>query len=216
MRLPPRSPSAPSEPTIRRLGVKSSAHLERPIRAQAILGFFALFLALAIPVYLMRRPQSPPEKSDAAAPLRFSPSVPSAPAPSAEDERLNLGEAELVKCASNPGSVGQSGRLCDHLPYFEKALGDAIKNSLDCAPRTRDGGTLNYVLKVDFNLKKLHVFPGASGTWKGPQARHATKCVKQGLTAPEWDKLDHKHRYYEIAVMATYKPPPPTAAPVFE
>lgn len=216
MRFSSRSPSASSEPAIRRLGVKSSAHIERPIRAQVVLGGFALFVVIAAAVYWMRRPESPRSELDSAAPLQFSPSVP-VPEESADTGRLALGEVEIVKCAAQPGSVGQSGRLCDKLSYFEKALADSIRNSLDCAPRTREGGTLNYVLKVDFAQKRLHIFPGASGTWKGPQARHATKCVKQGLEAPEWDKLEHKFRYYEIAILATYKPPDPAQGPpVFE
>jgi hypothetical protein len=95
-------------------------------------------------------------------------------------------------------------------------LASSIREAIDCAPKTGDGGTLNYVLSIDFSKNKLHVFPGASGMWKGPQARRSTECVKQALSAPEWDKISHNYRYYEIALLTTYKPPAPTSMPLFE
>jgi hypothetical protein len=52
--------------------------------------------------------------------------------------------------------------------------------------------------------------------WKGPQARRSTQSVKRALPAPDWEKLPHNFRYYELAVMVEYKPPAPTATPLFE
>jgi hypothetical protein len=111
---------------------------------------------------------------------------------------------------------GQEGRLCDGLLPIEEGLKKAIVETIDCAPSTGAAGTLNYVLKADFGQKTLHVFPGASGDWKGPSARRAAKCVKQALSMPDWDRIEHRYRYYEIALLVTYRPPPPTAAPLFE
>ena len=219
MSRPPRPSftSAPSEPSIRRLGVRSSASIDRPIRAQLVLALLAALALLAIPLYLLRRPpeEAPPEKSDEA-PVGFAPSVPAFEDANPEHERVNLGEVIRVKCASSETAQGQRGRLCDRIAPIEEAFAAAIRETVDCAPTTGDGGTLNYVLKVDFRRKTLHVFPGASGQWKGPQARRSTKCVKQALPAPDWDKLTHKFAYYELAILATYKPPPPTATPLFE
>jgi hypothetical protein len=217
MRLLGRLPSAPpSEPSLRRLGVKSASQLEKPIRAQTVVAIAAAVVLIALPLYLLRRPPEAPATKDAALPAVFQPSVPSPTKTEAVDSPVSVGPPERVRCGPSPTAVGQSGRLCDALPFFETSLKEAIVGSVDCAPRTREGGTLNYVLKVDFAQKQMHVFPGRSGSWHGPQARHATKCVKQGLKAPDWDKIQHQYRYYEIAVLGTYRPPAPTTTPLFE
>jgi hypothetical protein len=209
-------PSAPSEPSIRRLGVRSSGQIERPIRPQVILLVLAALVLLAVPLYLLRSPAVEPSQEPKKGPVGFAPSVPAGLEQEKEDERLSLGEVQRVSCSSAQGVTGKSGRLCDEVPFFEKAFERAIKEAIDCAPRTGDGGTLNYVLSVDFNNNRLHVFPGASGMWKGPQARRATECVKQALPAPDWEKLPHNFRYYELAILATYKSPPPSSVPLFE
>ncbi len=219
MVVPPRPSftSAPSEPTIRRLGVRSSTNIERPIRAQVILLAVGVALLLSIPLYLLRTPAEQTKKEPSGdAPLGFAPSVPAGTVEDEKDELVEMEEAVLVKCASRPGIRGKSGRLCDRIESIEKSLRTAITETYDCAPRTGEEGTLNYVLTVDFAAHKLRVFPGASGSWKGPQARRATQCVKRALSAPDWEKLPHEYGYYEIAVMTTYKPPPPTEAPMFE
>lgn len=217
MRFSRRLPSAPqSEPALRRLGVKSAAQIDRPIRGQTILATVIAVLLIALPLYLLRRPSHEPAPVSGQMPTTFSPSVKVAAPEPKRNERLTLGSPERIRCGATPGGAGQSGSLCDALPFFEQALSDAIDASVDCAPRTREGGTLNYVLKVDFAQKQMHVFPGASGSWRGPQARHATKCVKQGLKAPDWDKIEHQFRYYEIAILAKYQPPAPTSSPLFE
>jgi len=62
----------------------------------------------------------------------------------------------------------------------------------------------------------LHLFPGASGGWRGKQARRAISCVKRAFAAPDWTTIQHQYRFYTIAVLATYVPPnaPPSAAGV--
>lgn len=209
-------PSAPSDPSIRRLGVRSSSQIERPIRPQAILLVLAALVLLAIPLYLLRHPTVEPDEEKPVGPVGFAPSVPAGAEQKQKEERFSFEEVQRVLCSSAQGIRGKTGRLCDQLPFFEKALADAIAEAIDCAPQTGDGGTLNYVLSIDFNTNRLHVFPGASGTWKGPQARRATECVKQALAAPDWDKVTHNFRYYEIALLTTYKTPPPTNVPLFE
>lgn len=218
MPRPPRPtfPSAPSEPTIRRLGMRSSSHIERPIRPQLILSILVAVILLSVPLYLLRSPTSKEEKKVKEAPVGFAPSVPAGTQVEKKNERLSLGKVQRIQCSSSESASGRSGRSCDEIPFFEKALATAIEESIDCAPRTGEGGTLNYVLKVDFNKNTMHVFPGASGVWKGPQARRATQCVKRALPAPDWEKLAHDFRYYEIAILAEYKPPAPLEAPLFE
>jgi len=208
--------SAPSEPSIRRLGVRSSTNIERPIRSQVVLFAIGVLLLLAIPLYLLRTPPEKPTAKTGEAPLGFAPSVPAGTEGKKEDKLLQLAEPVLVKCAPSPTGAGKSGRLCDSVEPIQKSLQAAITDSFDCAPRTGEVGTLNYVLTIDFTQHRVHIFPGASGTWKGPQARRATQCVKRALAAPDWEKLPHDHAYYEIAILATYQPPPPTSAPLFE
>ena len=216
--MPPRPSfhSAPSEPAIRRLGVRSSASIDRPIRAQVVLALIGGLILLAIPLYLLRSPTAEPEEKDPEVPVGFAPSVPAGFEKEKEDKGLMLEEAVRVKCSSSSETRGKTGKLCDRIPFFEKALAQAIEESIDCAPRTGEGGSLNYVLSIDFNLNTLGVFPGASGVWTGPQARRATQCVKKALPAPDWAKLPHNFRFYQIAILATYKPPKAIDAPLFE
>jgi hypothetical protein len=181
-----------------------------------ILLVLAALVLLAIPLYFLRTPKVEPKKVAPKGPTGFAPSVPAGAEQADEEKRFTLGEVQRVSCSSAQGVRGKTGRLCDELPFFEKALASAIREAIDCAPKTGDGGTLNYVLSIDFSKNKLHVFPGASGMWKGPQARRSTECVKQALSAPEWDKISHNYRYYEIALLTTYKPPAPTSMPLFE
>ncbi|MCH2109325.1 MAG: hypothetical protein MK135_08345 [Polyangiaceae bacterium] len=209
--------SSPGEPSIRRLGVRSSASIEKPIRTQLVLGIAALLVLVAIPIYYFRSPsEETTSLKKEEPPLGFSPVVPAEEIPSEVSKRVRLATPERVKCASSSGATGRAGRACDQLPALEKSLADAIREAVDCAPQTGDPGTLNYVMKVDFQQKTLHVFPGASGQWKGPQARRATRCVKQALNPPDWAIIAHKFRYYEIAILARYQPPTPTATPLFE
>jgi len=213
----PKFSSHPSEPTIRRLGIRSSTHIERPLRLQVGLAFAVALILLAIPLYLLRRPEDPPSAEAKKPPaFGFAPSVPVTSPEAEADERLSLGEPVRVRCSSAPTVRGQEGRLCDGLLPIEEGLKKAILETMDCAPSTGSMGTLNYVVKVDFAQKTLHVFPGASGDWKGPSARRAAKCVKQAFSMPDWERIEHRYRYYEIALLATYRSPPPTAAPLFE
>jgi len=213
----PKFSSHPSEPAIRRLGLRSSTHIERPLRLQVGLAFAVALILLAIPLYLLRRPDEQKSATATKPPaFGFAPTVPVSAAPGQADERFSFGEPVRVRCSSAPAVRGQEGRLCDSLLPIEESLKKAIAETIDCAPSTGSAGTLNYVLKADFAQKTLHVFPGASGDWKGPSARRAAKCVKQALPMPDWEQIEHRYRYYEIALLVTYRPPPPTAAPLFE
>lgn len=204
--LPPRSsfPSSTSEPAVRRLGVRSSAHLEKPIRAQIVIISVSVVLFLSLPIYLLRRPdpEAPTEKE---VPSGFAPRVPVATPDARADRRVVLAKPIKVRCGASAVSMTQEGALCDDLQTIEAAVGKAVIDTVDCSPRTGEEGSLNYVVRVDFGPRTLHVFPGASGTWKGPQAKRAAQCVKQALSAPEWDKITHKYQTYEIAIMATYR-----------
>jgi hypothetical protein len=207
-------PSVPGEPRVRRLGVGSSGGGDRPLRAQVIVALVCTAMLIAVPLYLLRKPStkttaSVPSASSApsAGPL----SAPAAPAASAaapvSPPRLTLGTVQKVRCGASAAATPNEGTLCDSLPAFEEALKKAILSSEDCAPKPKAKGSINYVLNIDFVRKKLHVFPGASGEWRGKQARRATSCVENAVKVSEW-AVPHQYRFYAIAILANYAGPP--------
>ncbi len=223
----PPFPSAPSEPNLRRLGVGGrGSGPDRPLRAQLVVASVVCLILLAVPLYLWRRPSvsdhlqpdaGVDQRPDGGARVASPPPVDAGPP---MDPLVRIDAAQRVRCSASPSAKGQEGTLCDSLPWFEKALADAIRKTTGCGPKSGTPGTLNFVLQIDFRRKWLNVFPGASGDWKGPQARRATTCVERALAQPEWDKIIHQYNYYMIAIMATYPSPAPipgpAGAPVFE
>lgn len=215
---------------MRRLGVGGSGGGgggDRPLRAQLVIALVIGLVLLAVPLYLWRRPSGKDNAApDASARHDGGGDAPSSHAQVTDleagtpDDGVKLGPVERVKCSASQRSKGEEGNLCDHLPFFEDALRKAIHGTKGCAPRTGRSGTLNYVLMIDFQHRRVGAFPGASGRWKGPQARRAAQCMLKSLPAPPWDRIQHQYRYYEIAVMATYPAPGalpgPAGAPVFD
>ncbi len=229
MARPPRSsiPSLSGEPRLRRLGQGSSASLDRPLRAQLVVAGVAGVILMAVPLYLMRRPSvapaagaepsvPPSAQKPAVAPV----AIDAGPAPQKAVERVKLAPAQRVKCGSSPANSRLAGGMCDALPAVEKALATAVQAAVNCAPKQKDEGTINYVLSLDFTKKQYHVFPGASGSWRGPQARRSADCVNRVFSAPDWAALPHQYRYYWLAVLATYPSPSalalPSGTPTFE
>lgn len=210
----PSFPSVSTEPGIRRLGLRPSGTNERPIRPQYVVLLLAAVVVLVLPLYFLRKPAAV-EEEDAPVASGFSPSVPVGSATPKKKERVSLGAPQRVRCGASVASTAGEGSLCDAQPVFEDALAKAIRESVDCAPMN-GSGSINFVLRVDFGKKTLHVFPGQSGVWRGPQARRATKCAKQALAAPEWEKIAHRYAVYEIAILANYEPPAASEAPLFE
>ncbi len=210
---PPRpSFPAPSEPSLRRLGVgPSTSGSDRPLRAQLVVAVVVLLVLIAVPLYLMRRPSAAHAPTSASAPSSAEALV-SALAEQAkqarrEEARIKLGPVQKVKCASSQAAKGLEGPLCDDLPFFEKALTRAIHENVACAPRETETGTLNYVMQIDFTGRNVRVFPGASGDWRGPAAQKAAKCVMRSLPAVDWSAIEHQYRFYTVAILATYAPP---------
>lgn len=201
-------PSVPGEPRIRRLGVGSSGGGDRPLRAQVVVGLVCVAILIAVPLYLLRKPSFKGSAGAASASASASgagaPKPPVAPAaPPTPPPRLALGAVQKVRCGSSAAAAPNEGTLCDTLPPFEEALKQAILGNEGCAPKSKVKGSINYVLTVDFSRKKLHIFPGASGEWRGKQARRATSCVESALKIADWN-VPHQYRFYAIAVLATY------------
>jgi hypothetical protein len=212
-------PSVPGEPRVRRLGVGSSAGNDRPLRAQVIVALVCVTMLIAVPLYLWRKPST---KTSAPAPSA-SGSVASGPQavpkPSADaaalpatPPRLTLGPVQKVRCGSSAAAAPNEGSLCDSLGPFEEALKKAIIESEGCAPKGNTKGSINYVLTVDFPRKKLHVYPGASGEWRGKQARRATSCAARAVKVADWN-IPHQYRFYAIAILATFAAPPGSLPP---
>lgn len=208
---------APSEPNLKRLGVGGGGG-DRPIRAQLVVVSVGVLLLVAIPLYVLRKPsvsdgEHPSASGSMAAPALIRTQL-DAGTPQTEVE---LEPVQRVKCSAAANREGNEGNLCDRLIPLEEALARAIKSTTDCAPKTGKEGTINYVLTVNFSKNRLNVFPGASGQWKGPQAKAAAKCVLAAMPEVQWDSLPHRYRYYMMAVMARYPAPDPLEVlPEFE
>ncbi|HTA92413.1 MAG TPA: hypothetical protein VK745_22700 [Polyangiaceae bacterium] len=209
-------PSASGDPSSRRLGVGSSSSRDRPLRAQIVVALVVVCILIAVPLYLLRRPGGKsgtvPSASAAAldagkAPLALA-SAGAAVTPldaGKPPERLRVAAVQRVRCGASAGG-GHEGNVCDSVPPFEEALSKAVRDNPDCAPKANEQGTVNYVLTVDFTKKSLHLFPGASGSWRGRQARRAVTCVKHAFVQPDWTTIQHQYRFYTIAVLGTYFP----------
>ncbi|HEY2405140.1 MAG TPA: hypothetical protein VGI10_04010 [Polyangiaceae bacterium] len=207
---------------MRRLGVGSGGGGDRPLRAQIVVALVVVCILIAVPLYLVRRPNGKAAPAPSASALVDMgklgvPPAGSAAAPEAVDagkppEKIRLSTVQHVRCGAS-ANAGHEGNLCDAVPFFEDALTRAVRDNPDCGPKKIDAeGTLNYVLTIDFQKKSVHLFPGASGKWHGKQARKSTTCVKHALSAPDWSLLQHQHRFYTIAVLATYLPTTPSPA----
>jgi hypothetical protein len=209
---------APSEPNLKRLGVSRGGG-DRPIRAQLVVAGVALLIIVALPLYILRKPSvdaetGGPDPMGSVAPRALIRSALDAGAP---EVQVRLSQTERVKCSAAPNRQGNEGNLCDRLIVLEEALSRAIQSTAGCAPKTGKEGSINFVLTVDFVQKRLNIFPGASGQWKGPQAKAATKCVTAAMPEVQWDSLPHRYRYYMMAIMAHYPAPDPLdVVPEFE
>jgi hypothetical protein len=211
---PPRSsiPSLSGEPRLRRLGVGSSASGDRPLRAQLVVAGVVVVIMIAVPLYLLRRPSGGTPSAASASASAGAAHLPPAPvavdagavAPAKPAERVRLAPPQRVKCGAGAANARVEGGLCDSLPSIEQGLATAIKASVDCAPKRKEEGSINFVVSIDFNQRRFHVFPGASGSWRGPQARKATDCVNRAFPNPDWGAIAHQYRYYWVAMLATY------------
>jgi hypothetical protein len=214
-------PSLPpaSERNLSRVGEGGGG--ERPLRAQLVIGGVIALILLAVPLYLLRRPAPvTPAAVDAAAVSApgFGGVVHTEPADAgATRSDIELGPVQRVRCGSSPRTLTEEGSACDALPPLEKALRRAIERHRECAPRAGRGGSINYVLELDFDRRHLGMFAGKSGSWKGPQARTAAQCILRSLGPVQWEGVKHRYRYYAIALLATYEAPDPLEElPVFD
>lgn len=195
------------------------------MRVHILLASVVALVVVAVPLYLWRRPHGAASVATA----------PDAGALGAETDgglaesggavaaldggtsgRVSLADARTVRCVGER-NVKVPVERCERLPFFEGALAQAIRDNVACAPATASGGTVSFVLSVDFQRKKMHLWPGQSGTIKRRDARELVRCVMRALPAPDWTTLAHQQRRYDVGLLATYPPsgtPGPAGAPV--
>ncbi len=211
---PPLPPSQPAQS--RRLGTGKSS---RSLRVQMAVAVTAGLVMIAVPLYVWRRPRAgeSDKRTDASGQPTLSPLVSgAAPAVTAppltpEPRGLTIGEPRISKC-SKPGARTPPEQ-CDRQPFFEEALTKAIRDNASCAPMLPAGGTVNFVLDVDFKSKKTKVWAGKSGTVKKKASREVVGCVARALPTADWAQVPHQHSKYSIVVLATYPPSGGTGGP---
>lgn len=170
-----------------------------------------ILILIAVPLYVMRSPGPgakgrPPATAGTVVPPALIRSNADA---GADKTDVTLSTPQRIRCSSAPNRPGNEGSLCDRLVVLEEALARAIRSTTECAPKTGKEGTINFVLTIDFTQKRLNVFPGASGVWKGPQAKVAAQCVAGAMPELQWESIPHRYRYYMLSILASYSAPDP-------
>ncbi len=213
MRPPLRSTPPQSTAPYRYLGRGGG---ERPVRVQIILALVAALVLVAVPLYLWRRPQPATIPSADAATSGQAPPVPGpvvgAPGATATSlvgatpgPAIEVGPVKTLKC-QDPGPGRTPPERCDGIRFFEDGLTRAIKDNAACAPPSRNGYVVSYVLEFHFGKKRTNLFLGKSTTLSKSKRKELLKCVERGLPTPDWDRIPHQHLKYTVNTVATYPP----------
>ncbi len=198
----------PSQPSpYRQLGSGG----QQPVRVQMIIGLVVGLVLVAVPLYLWRRPEMASAESveevgtDAGATVidGAEPYVPLVDA--AVEPKVKLAPFEILKC-QDPGSQKTPPSRCDHIEFFEDGLARAIQENASCAPETKTGATVSFVLDFSFRRKTWKVYRGQSSTIPEARTKELFRCVKKSIPTPDWDSIPHQHSRYVINVKATYPP----------
>jgi hypothetical protein len=197
----------PEPPPFRHLG---SGNTSRPLRSPVALGLIALLVLVALPIYLFRHPKPiAPVAPDAA--VRREPVDAGAPvdaaalatADAAPSKRVTLADPKVIRCIPRAGGRVPMER-CDRLRSLEDTLVRAIRDNVACAPVSAAPFTVSYVLSVDFDRKKVHVWAGRSGSLKKRNAGDLVRCVDHAIGQPDLVTITHQYVRYEINVIASY------------
>ena len=198
----------PSEPPpFRHLG---SGGGQQPRSSPVLLALLALLILVALPIYLFRRPKpiGPLPFEAGARALSFDAGLladgsASLPVDAGALKRLTLSEPKIIRCvARNGGRVSEE--RCDHVNALEDTLSRAIRENLACAPVSTTPFTVSYVLSIDFERNKLHLWAGRSGTLKKRSASELVRCVEHAIGQPDLSTLPHQHERYDVNVIASY------------
>jgi hypothetical protein len=208
----------PSDPApLRHLGSGGPG----PVRSPMIYGLVALLVLVALPLYLLRRPKPvAPAQPDAGmladlgdggAPAEGG--ALAAQADAGASKKVTLGEPRTIRCSQRGGARVMAER-CDHLVALEDALSRSIRENVACAPPSLTPFTVSFVLTVDFERKKLHLWAGRSGTLKKRNSTDLIRCVEHAITPPDFATFAHQYAKYDINVMASYPPTGPSGVPL--
>ena len=78
----------------------------------------------------------------------------------------------------------------DRVTFFEDGLARAIRENAACAPATKTGGTVSFVLETDFRRKKYNLYPGKSSSLPSSVRRRGeTKIVTRRKPESSWTPL---------------------------
>ena len=171
------------------------------------MGVLAGIVLVAVPLYLLRRPSPNLSEAVDTPTLTFGRVVHTEADAGTRPLDVVLGPVQRVRCGASANQISNEGSACDALPQLETALSRAISGNVECAPRAGDDGSINYVLEVDFSSRRLNVFAGKSGQWRGSRVKKAVACVQRALPSLGWADVNHRHEYYAIAILATYPAP---------
>jgi hypothetical protein len=212
MRPPFRSTPPQSNAPYRYLGRGGG---ERPVRVQIILALVAALVLVAVPLYLWRRPQPASIPSADAATSAETPPTPSPGGISSDPTTTPLGQGpaasvevaavKTLKC-QDPGPGRTPPERCDGIRFFEDGLTRAIKDSAACAPPSKNGFVVSYVLEFHFGKKRTNLFLGKSTTLSKSKRKELLRCVERALPTPDWDRIPHQHLKYTVNTVATYPP----------
>jgi hypothetical protein len=200
----------PSQPSpYRQLGSGG----QQPVRVQMILGLVVGLVLIAVPLYLWRRPDSSAKgvkgagSADSSAAVAQDGGVPYVPLidASADAPKIKLEPFKTVRC-SDPGLGKTPPERCDHITFFEDALARAVRENVVCAPPTKTGATVSFVLDLDFRRKQRKLNRGKSTTISKEQSKELFACIEKALPTPDWDSIPHQHARYIVNLTVTYPP----------
>jgi hypothetical protein len=198
----------PSQPSpYRQLGSGG----QQPVRVQMIIGLVVGLVLVAVPLYLWRRPEQGAKDSDQPVPEDAGLATIDGAAPyiplvdAAAATRVKLGPFEVIRCEDASNEKTPPDR-CDHIEFFEKGLARAIEDNALCAPSTKTGATISFVMDISFRRKELKLYRGKSSTISKAKSEELFRCVKKALPTPDWSTIPHQHTHYVVGVKATYPP----------
>lgn len=187
------------------------------MRVQVILALVAALVLVAVPLYLWRRPQPATIPSAEAAPASNAPVMPPPMAsgtmpqqlvPPPGGQQILIAPIKTLKCQdAGPGRTPPE--RCDGIRFFEDGLTRAIRDSAACAPPSKSGYVVSYILEAHFGKKRTNLFLGRSTTLSKSRRKELLRCVERALGTPDWERIPHQHSKYTLNAIATY----PASAP---
>lgn len=183
------------------------------MRVQMVLGLVVGLVLVAVPLYLWRRPEQAsfdPAGADSLAssqPIASATAVAYVPAqdPAIVEPKVKLEPFRIIRC-SDPGPGKTPPERCDHITFFEDALSRAVKENVSCAPPSKTGAQVSYVLDLDFRRKKRKLSRGKSTNLSKESSKTLFSCIEKALPTPDWTSVPHQHARYVVSLTAHYPP----------